>query len=73
MDYITQKKVFSNNLLHRYIRENSYWYKMLNRNPMLIDKMIQEMKDKYKLNTGDKIERLQERLNFVESLLRVIE
>ncbi len=73
MDYITQKKVFSNNLLHRYIRENSYWYKMLNRNPMLIDKMVQEMKDKYKLNTGDKIERLQERLNFVESLLRVIE
>lgn len=73
MDYITQKKVFSNNLLHRYIRENSYWYKMLNRNPMLIDKMIQEMKDKYKLNTGDKIERLQERLNFVESLLKVIE
>ncbi len=73
MDYITQKKVFSNNLLHRYIRENSYWYKMLNRNPMLIDKMVQEMKDKYKLNTGDKIERLQERLNFVESLLKVIE
>ena len=73
MDIETQQKIFSNELLHRYLRENSHWYKILNRHPELINDMIQEMKDNYKLNTGDKIERLGERLSMVESILKVLE
>ena len=73
MDIETQQKIFSNELLHRYLRENSHWYKILNRHPELINDMIQEMKDNYKLNTGDKIERLGERLSMVEAILKVLE
>ena len=73
MDISTQQKIFTNDMLHRYLRENSHWYKILNRHPELINDMIQEMKDKYKLNTGDKIERLGERLSMVESILKVLE
>ena len=73
MDISTQQKIFSNELLHRYLRENSHWYKILNRHPEVINDMIQEMKDNYKLNTGDKIERLGERLSMVESILKVLE
>lgn len=73
MDLDTQRKIFSNELLHRFLRENSYWYKILNRNPLLLNDMIQEMKDKYKLNTSDKIEKIGERLSMVESLLKVLE
>lgn len=73
MDLNTQYKIFSNELLHRYIRENSHWYKVLNRNPLLLDKMVQEMKDTYKLNTSDKIERLGNRLSMIESILKVLE
>lgn len=73
MDMSTQQKIFSNDMLHRYLRENSHWYKILNRHPELINDMLQEMKDKYKLNTGDKIERLGERLSMVESILKVLE
>lgn len=73
MDLSLQYKIFSDELLHRYLRENSYWYKLLNRNPLLIDEMIQEMKDKYKLNTSDKIEKIGEKLGMVESLLQVLE
>ena len=73
MDIITREKIFSNELLHKYLRENSHWYKILNRRPELINDMIQEMKDKYKLNTGDKIERLGERLSMLESILKVLE
>lgn len=73
MDISTQQKIFSNDMLHRYLRENSHWYKILNRHPELINDMLQEMKDKYKLNTGDKIERLGERLSMLESILKVLE
>lgn len=73
MNIEVQQKIFSNELLHRYLRENSHWYKILNRHPELINDMIQEMKDNYKLNTGDKIERLGERLSMVESILKVLE
>ena len=73
MDISTQQKIFKDDMLHRYLRENSHWYKILNRHPELINDMIQEMKDRYKLNTGDKIERLGERLSIVESILKVLE
>ena len=73
MDLNTQQKIFTNELIHRFLRENSYWYKILNRNPDAFDEMMQEMKDKYKLNTSDKIERLGERLSMVESILKVLE
>lgn len=73
MDLNTQYKIFNNELLHKYIRENSYWYKILNRNPLLLNQMTQEMKDRYKLNTSDKIEKLSERLSLVESILKVLE
>ena len=72
MDLNTQYKIFNNSLLHRYLRENSNWYKILNRNPLLLDDMIQEMKDKYKLNTSDKIEKISDKLTMVESLLDVL-
>ena len=73
MDINTQQKIFKDDMLHRYLRENSHWYKILNRHPELINDMIQEMKDKYKLNPGDKIERLGERLSMLESILKVLE
>ena len=73
MDISLQYKIFNDELLHRYLRENSYWYKLLNRDPSKIDDMVNEMKDKYKLNTSDKIERLGKKLEMVESLLQVLE
>ena len=39
--------------LHRYLRENSYWYKLLNRDPRLINKMNEDMKKAYKLTLED--------------------
>jgi len=56
-----------------YLRQNSYWYKILNRNPDLINEMVKEMKDRYKLNTGDKIERIGEKLSMIDTILKVIE
>ncbi|MEF2690081.1 MAG: YlbE-like family protein [Bacilli bacterium] len=73
MDLSVQFKLNENNLLHRYIRENSYWYKILNRNPSLISNMTDEMKDKYKLHTSDKIEEIGNKISMIESILKVFE
>lgn len=73
MNLNIQSKLYNDNLLHKYIRENSYWYKILNRNPLLIDNMKEEMKDKYKLNMSDKIERMGDKISMVRSILKVLE
>lgn len=73
MDLNTQFKIYNNNLMHKYIRENSYWYKLLNRNPSLINAMEQEMKDKYKLNTSDKIAEIGNKISMIESILKILE
>ena len=33
--------------LKRYLKENSYWYNYLNRNPIYLKAMEEEMKKKY--------------------------
>ena len=40
--------------LKRYLKENSYWYNYLNRNPIYLKAMEEEMKKKYKLTPEDK-------------------
>ena len=46
----------------KYLRQNSIWYKTLNRNPTKYNEFIKSMKIKYKLRTIDKID------NFVDSV-----
>ena len=48
--------------LKKFLRENSYWYKELNRNDNSFKYFVDDMKVKYKLRTIDKID------NFVDSV-----
>ena len=41
----------------QFLRENSYWYKALNRNENSFFEFLDDMKVKYKLTTSDKINR----------------
>ena len=50
-----QFKLKSNPNYTKYLRENSYWYKILTRNPSMIKEFIDEVKIKYKLRPIDKI------------------
>lgn len=72
MNLDTQFKLKNNSLLQRYIRENSYWYKILNRNPELIDRMTEEMKQKYKLTTTDKINNLSEKIDLIRTFMNIL-
>lgn len=58
--------------LKRFIRENPIWYKYLNRNPDNFKLFFSEMKNKYKLNTSDKISKTIENLSLIESVLNVL-
>lgn len=62
-------KINSDPNLKRYLHENSYWYKILNRNPELIKEMTEEMKKSYKLTFGDKIDDLNSKMNLVKAFM----
>lgn len=53
----------------KYLRENSYWYKRLNRNPNSINQMIDEMKENYKLRPTDKLNSITNTINLIEGFM----
>ena len=62
-------KINKDDNLHRYLRENSYWYKLLNRDPKLINKMESDMKKAYKLTLEDKVSDLTSKINLIKGFL----
>ena len=68
----TRLKIKSNPNLYRYLRENSYWYKYLNRSPLFIKQLEEEMKEKYRLRSVDKIENISNTMKMIESFLEVM-
>ena len=49
-----QDKLYREPILRRFLYEESYWYKYLNRDPESFKEFEMAMKDKYKLKTSDK-------------------
>lgn len=72
MQVETRLKIKSNPNLYRYLRENSYWYKYLNRSPLFIRRLEEEMKEKYRLRSVDKIENISNTMKMIESFLEVM-
>lgn len=56
----------------QFLRENSYWYKYLNRNSNYYEEFINDMKQKYKLTTADKINKLSDNISMFKSFLDVL-
>ena len=63
-----QFKLKSNPLFIKYLHENSYWYKILNREPNMFNEFVNEVKKNYKLRTSDKIN---EAINTFEMLTSI--
>lgn len=68
----TQIKIRNNPYLYRYLRDNSSWYKALNRNPNSIKQMEIEMKNAYKLNLTDKIDNLSQKIDMVRTFIDIL-
>lgn len=65
----TQFRLKSNPNYIRYIRENSYWYKNLNRNPDTFSLFEQEVKERYGLRPSDKINRALQTFELLQNVL----
>ena len=59
-------------ILYYYLKYNSHWYKILNRNPYMLSKMIEEMKINTKTTTVDKLKDLENKIEFISSILEIM-
>jgi len=72
MDVATQVKIRNNPYLYQYLRDNSSWYKALNRDPNSIKQMENEMKNVYKLNLTDKIGNLGQKIEMMRTFIDIL-
>lgn len=63
MNLDTQFKLKNNPLYIKFLRENSHWYKVLNREPNSFKIFEEELKVNYKLRPSD---RLSQALDYIE-------
>lgn len=56
----------------KYIRENSYWYKILNRNPGSLSDFTEEVKVRYGLRTSDKITKALETFELLQNVFSTV-
>ena len=64
-----QFKIKNNPYYQRYIRENSYWYKILNREPNRFKEFEEQAKERYGLRPADKINRMLETMEMLQTLM----
>ena len=67
-----QYKIKNNPNYIRFIRENSTWYKILNRNPLEFKNFELEVKNKYKLNTSDKLNKMIEDIDMLQKFIEIL-
>ena len=65
-------RIDENPNLKQYLREHSYWYKYLDRNPQSIFEMEREMKALYHLTAEDKLRKLSNQLDLITTFLDVL-
>ena len=56
----------------QFLRENSYWYKYLNRSDIYYKEFISDMKEKYKLTPADKLNKISNDISMFKSFLEVL-
>ena len=72
MTFDIQYKINNDINLKKFLRENSYWYKELNRNSDNFKYFVEDMKVKYKLTPKDKINRTIDNISMIQSFLEVL-
>ena len=55
-----------------YVRENSYWYKYLNRSDSYFKKFEEEMKEKYKITPEEKLKKLGDTIDSVSKIIDIL-
>lgn len=72
MQLITLYALKSDEKMHKFLRENTEWYKLLNRNASNYKTFVKVMKKKYKLNPTDKISSALDNLDLISSVIETV-
>lgn len=64
-----QFKLKNNSYYQKYIRENSHWYKILNRNPSMFKYFEEKVREDYKLRTSDRISKVLSTIEMVQNIV----
>lgn len=67
-----QFRIKSDERLKQFLRENSYYYKYLNRSPSYLKDIIEDMKDKYGLKPSDRINKMIDNISLMNSFLEAL-
>lgn len=68
----TLKVIRNNPIIYQYLRDNSSWYKELNRNSNVVDNILKEAKKYYKVRGIDKLERAIEQIDMITTFMDVL-
>lgn len=71
MKYELREKINKDEKFHKYLRENSNWYKELNRDDRNYELFIKKMKEKYKLRTIDKIDNIVDSVDLITKIINI--
>lgn len=67
-----QFKIRENPSYLKYLREHSYWYKQLNRNPNNFKDFEDEVKREYKLTKADRISKTLDTIEMMEKIISTL-
>lgn len=68
----TLEVIRNNTIIYQYLRDNSSWYKELNRNSNVVDNILKEAKKYYKVRGIDKLERAIEQIDMITTFMDVL-
>ena len=69
MNLLTQKKLEENQKMAELLKQNSYWFKELNRKDENYKNFVEQMKEKYHLKVTDKISDAIDNIDLISSIL----
>ena len=67
-----QFRIKNDERLKQFLRENSYYYKYLNRSPSYLKDVIEDMKDKYGMRPSDRINKMINNIGLMNSFLEAL-
>lgn len=72
MELEIQQKLREDKKMYAYLKENSEWMKLLNRNKDHYQNFINEMKEKYKLRMTDKVSDAIDNIDLISTVLSTL-
>lgn len=70
MEYNLQQEIIKNHKMYNYLKEHSYWFKYLNRDPYLYKDFISKMKEVHHERVTDKINDAMDNMSLIEGVLK---